>query len=208
MPSPGAEPIPALFTRISTPPNSAFTRAKAAFTEAVSVTSQPMPMCGAPSTAPAAASSRSSTATRAPSSASRLAMAAPIPRAPPVTTARLFSALRICSPSARHVKLGGLAAVNIKANAVHEAGIVRQQEADGPGDLLRAARTVGGNGALNGFLGGGLGFEELLVRGSQHHAGGQRVHAHVVRGGFHGGDAAEVNQRGLGGRISAHAGHG
>src|SRR3954452_11961303 len=80
--------VPALLTSTSTGPTAPPTVATARPTEAVSVTSSSVarPSISA-ATSPAASTSRSPTATRAPSAARRRAVAAPMPPAPPVTSA-------------------------------------------------------------------------------------------------------------------------
>ena len=96
---------PALFTSTVGGPSSAATRATAASTCSASDTSAPTasarpPAASIASTVPfAAASSRSITATARPSAASRSAVAAPIPRAAPVTIAtRCGLWVMCCSP--------------------------------------------------------------------------------------------------------------
>src|SRR3954470_11241890 len=80
--------VPALLTSTSTGPNASPTAATARPTDAVSVTSSSVasPSISA-ATSRAASASRSPTATRAPSAARRRAVAAPMPPAPPVTSA-------------------------------------------------------------------------------------------------------------------------
>src|SRR5690348_15961129 len=84
---------PALLTSTVGPPSSAAMRSTAAVTCSTSLTSAPTaralpPAASIASTVPLAwASSRSRTATANPSWASRIAVAAPMPRAAPVTTA-------------------------------------------------------------------------------------------------------------------------
>ncbi len=84
---------PALLTRMVGAPSSAAMRSIAACTWASSETSQPTASARPPAAVICstvslqAASSRSMTATARPSAASRTAVAAPMPRAAPVTTA-------------------------------------------------------------------------------------------------------------------------
>src|SRR6185312_9257861 len=77
-------PIPALLTRMSMPPSASAADVTAVSTEAVSATSQ----CTGIVPGGLVDGSRSSTATAAPRSSSSRAVAAPMPEAPPVITAR------------------------------------------------------------------------------------------------------------------------
>ena len=80
--------IPALFTSTSSGPSRSSAASRKAEKEAVSVTSSRRPAARSPRPAAVAvawASSRSPMATRAPRRTSSVAIAAPIPRAPPVT---------------------------------------------------------------------------------------------------------------------------
>src|SRR5689334_13958020 len=85
--------MPALLTRIVGAPRASATWATAAATWSASATSTPTPIAWppasvmAPTVSAQLAASRSSTPTRCPSAASRLAVAAPMPRADPVTMA-------------------------------------------------------------------------------------------------------------------------
>ena len=84
--------IPALLTRMSTPPNALDTATTAASIDAGSPTSKATPSAVPPSslaTASALACSRPQTATLAPAWTSACAMARPIPRVLPVTSAVL-----------------------------------------------------------------------------------------------------------------------
>ena len=93
---------PALFTRTAGGPSSAATFSTPAATWSAWLTSAPTAIAWPPadviaSTVPAqSASFRSSTATAFPSAASRLATAAPMPRAAPVTIATLFDGPDSC----------------------------------------------------------------------------------------------------------------
>src|SRR4051812_21120244 len=112
--------MPALLTSTLGAPSSVVTRSTAAPTAAASATSTPTPSARPPlaviaSTVPAHAdSSRSSTATANPSCARRVATAAPMPRAAPVTTATrwvlasVMSASPPARPAARQAVAGNL----------------------------------------------------------------------------------------------------
>ena len=127
--------IPAQVTRTSRRPVS-IAAATAASMSARNVTSQRIarpPIRSA--VAPAAASSKSATTTWAPSAASRLAAAAPMPFAPPVTSA-VFPSKRLNGSSARRV---GNAHGLVPALALD----------DGEDDALLAAGTSSTNWTVN-----------------------------------------------------------
>ncbi len=97
--------MPALFTRIPTAPNSRDARSMTACHCASSATSREAKRAGSPSSAASAfpsLSRRSAITTVAPSATNRRAIEAPMPRAPPVTTATLPSSFpTTLTPSAR-----------------------------------------------------------------------------------------------------------
>src|SRR6476646_1025416 len=111
--------MPALLTSRSTGPSASVTAATACATEAVSVTSRSVakPSISA-ATARAPSSARSPTATRAPSAARRRAVAAPIPPAPPVTSAVRPSRRMTANPI-----LAALAARGLHHRRLRRAGL-------------------------------------------------------------------------------------
>src|ERR1700722_5834237 len=147
--------IPALLTRMSSPPKASVTWATAAWADSSSVTSRvtPMALCPAPVSALAAASaawvSMSATATAAPASARARQYAVPIPPAPPVTIATLpLRSKLIASPSSALVVVHFLAS-RLRAGdrsgrdyGVDRQGRIRSGKGRGRDDHAHRRRVV------------------------------------------------------------------
>src|SRR4051794_6606250 len=142
--------VPALLTSRSTGPSASSTAATARPTEAVSATSSSVARPSiSPATARAASRSRSPTATRAPSAARRRAVAAPMPPAPPVTSA-VRPSRRM---TANHI-LAALGGPGLHHRRVRRARL-RSRRALGTGrragrDRLARRRPGAGGGAARG----------------------------------------------------------
>ena len=98
--------IPALFTSTSTGPRRASAASRNAAKDAASVTSRANPAARSPSSAAVAVelcSSRSPMATLAPRRTTSVAIAAPIPRAPPVTATTRPASVLMGAASRRRV---------------------------------------------------------------------------------------------------------
>src|SRR4051794_3706224 len=131
--------MPALLTSTSISPSSSTTCWKAARTAELSDTSTPTPIARAPNFSPtspaaaaAAAPSRSAIATAAPCSARPAAMAAPMPRAAPVTTQTRPSSEPMVSDSLLVGGTGGPSAAGGRPE--HPAGDLHLQDLAGPLD--------------------------------------------------------------------------
>ncbi len=151
--------VPALLTSRSTGPSASVTAATAGATEAVSVTSRSVakPSISA-ATSRAPSSARSPTATRAPSAARRRAVAAPIPPAPPVTSAVRPSRRMTANPI-----LAALAARGLHHRRLRRAGF-RPRGALGAGRRAgrdRLARRRPRAGGRRPRAGGGAGRDVL-----------------------------------------------
>src|SRR5215475_7251137 len=143
---------PALLTRTTGGPSRPATAVTASDTWPAWLTSQPTASARPP--APVIASTvswqspsfRSRTATARPSAASRLAVAAPIPRAPPVTTATrgAWSGIRSSCCGLLRLRLAGVAAELAPGERalVHLVGPVGEAERAGAGPQVRQRRVL------------------------------------------------------------------